>query len=137
MGPFVDYKEFRDFIEEKNEYKNVPTSRKEAFRYIGLATVFIAVTTVISPNFPFEFLGTKEYAEKSFFYKILYLNISITLVRTKYFSAWYILNAGNVACGLSYGGKDKNGKDKWNRAINARFMHEFRDNIKDKLEVTY
>ena len=36
-------------------------------------------------------------------------------VRFQYYSAWAFIDAGAVACGLSYNGKNKEGKDQWNR----------------------
>ena len=79
---------------------------KETMRLLGRTIVFFYVWIVIAPLVPLRYCITQEFAQHNFLWKILYLNMAVTLERTKYYSGWTLSEAGMAITGLSYSGKD-------------------------------
>ena len=83
--------------------------------------------------FVFLFLGNKyfpqsaiysdEFKKESFLYRILYVYVTITLVRTLYEFVWYFVNSAMVFSGFAYNGRDAKGNILWNDANNINLFH--------------
>jgi len=48
--------------------------------------------------------------------------MAMTVKRFFYYSPFMISNGAVIACGLSYNGKDKEGKDKWDKIVAVFIM---------------
>lgn len=134
VGPFCDYDEFRDYIYHRNDYSNIPNPLWVSLRTLFIGLVSMGITATVLPKNDMIYTMTKEYREDPIWYQIYFLLFSGFLIRVKYFTVWYIVTANTMACGLSYNGRDQNGKPQWDRIWSASYRHEIQDNIRAKLE---
>jgi hypothetical protein len=75
------------------------------------------LTVLLAPKFPLDYIVTEEYfiiskvryGQLNFFSQMLYMNIMITLLRTKYVSGWSFAEAGMASCGFTYNGTNSDG----------------------------
>lgn len=89
MGVFFEFRDFKHWAEETQEYKSVPSTVKESLKYfaMGIATLLTSVVgTVFFPvanNFDDEFIATSSLG-----YRLLYPMISVWLKRYFYYTAF-------------------------------------------------
>jgi lysophospholipid acyltransferase 1/2 len=55
-------------------------------------------------------------------YRIIYLYISASSQRAKYYIAWTLADLVNNASGFGFNGYDKNGNAKWNLITNVNIL---------------
>ena len=118
IGPFIEYKDFIDFIEEKNCYENL-TSKKKLTYLLKQGTIrllssffFMGTYAFFLPYVPVEFLGEKDFVIKypKFYQRIFYLLLTGPAVRSRYYSGW-LLNTSTLAFnGIAYDEINKNGE---------------------------
>ncbi|XP_033727624.1 uncharacterized protein LOC117316955 [Pecten maximus] len=134
-GPPVFYTDYIQFINGENlkvskpETKNTsnhqiesPTPTPEtAMRETGLIVAVCGVLMLLSPIFfPVSRLADDEFLyETNILYRNLYLLISVSLVRAKYYFAWKLGELTNQSAGLGFQGYDENGKEKWDLLNNV------------------
>ena len=117
IGPFIEYKDFINFIEEKNCYENL-TSKKKITYLLKQGTIrlllsffFMGTYAFFLPMVPVEFLGEKDFVIKypKFYQRIFYLLLTGPAVRSRYYSGW-LLNTSTLAFnGIAYDEKVENG----------------------------
>jgi len=134
LGPFCDYNDFRDFIYLQNDYREIPNTFSASFLELLGGFVFMGITATVLPHYLPDYMATPQFAKDSVLYQIFYINFCMLVVRIRYYSAWYVGTANTMSCGLSYNGRDANGKPQWDRIWSASFRHEIRDNLREKLE---
>lgn len=112
MGPFIEYADFKAWIELTGNYKKmpvgiskgmvtiVPALTKLVIGFVGMA-IFIVFTEFL--GFSIHFCGTKEYVTSgSLPYRIFYYFMAMTGQRFFYYSPWSFSDAGVIACGIAY-----------------------------------
>jgi len=68
------------------------------------ALIYSFFIVIVYPRWSLESLLSAEYEEACLLYKILWLNLTITLHRTKYVSGWLFSESGLAAAGFTYNG---------------------------------
>ena len=111
-GPYLDYNEHKNWIEQRGTYANIPSNAFQLLKWFGYLVLVAYIFSQIQPYFPLEDLLSKEYSEMDLWRKIYIATISGTLVRSKYYLCWCTMQNNLIASGIAYG-KDKNGKDTW------------------------
>lgn len=71
-GPFVDYRDHQDFIMQENKYKNIKISGEQFIFNLGQLVFMHVVFLGFQGFFPFDLIGTAEYQDTTFGYKILF-----------------------------------------------------------------
>ena len=112
MGPYIEFSDFKAWIELSGNYKKmpvggmkgtatiIPSLTKLAIGFVCMG-VFIGFTEFL--GFSIQFCGTKEYVTcGSLLYKIFYFFMAMTGQRFFYYSPWSFSDAGVTACGISY-----------------------------------
>ncbi|CAD8184844.1 unnamed protein product [Paramecium octaurelia] len=133
-GPSFDYYDYDIFIKRTNVYEKIPSTFWETFRLFRNALIYSFFIVVVYPRWSLESLMSAEYDEACLLYKILWLNLTITLHRTKYVSGWLFSESGLAAAGFTYNGK-QDGKDKWLRIRSIDPTIDLTTNPKDKIEL--
>lgn len=118
IGPFIEYKDFINFIKEEDCYKEL----KKNFGYIFvhglmkfiLSFVFIGIYSFIFPKIPMSLIGQTDFAIKypKLWQRFIYLFLCAPAVRAKYYSGWTLSHSTLIFCGIAYGeSKSKDGKE--------------------------
>ena len=75
----------------------------------GFALIYSALYIFLLPKFDLESVLSDRFRESNIFIKILWFNITITLMRAKYVAGWFFSEIGFAAAGFTYNGTDKEG----------------------------
>lgn len=110
-GPFMEYNDFINFIEEKNEYASIPytyyRSLKRFLEAIILAIVNFALGNYGNPEKVIDSNGNYNIFQRCLFFYLSWFSLY------KYFSGFSFCEAGILASGFAYEGKtvNENGKE--------------------------
>ncbi|ESN94562.1 hypothetical protein HELRODRAFT_121109, partial [Helobdella robusta] len=146
-GPFSFYKEYINFIHGNNiTYQPLnalfPVSTivhefyfSNYFKKLSSVAVFLVLMAVCTPMFPAQTLIDETFnSSHSLPYRIIYCVISTSAARFKYYVAWKLAEAINVAAGLGFGGVDQFGRQRWDFMDNVSvFKVEFATSIRTLL----
>lgn len=104
MGPSFEFSDFKNFINLSEEYKNITLN---LCAIPALTELFKSILNILSvlffmSTFDSKYLTTEEFGNKSIFYKFVFYNISMLILRTKYYAAWKMSQSAVVFSGLSY-----------------------------------
>eukprot|EP00003_Mantamonas_plastica_P006565 TRINITY_DN1538_c0_g1_i1.p2 TRINITY_DN1538_c0_g1~~TRINITY_DN1538_c0_g1_i1.p2 ORF type:complete len:458 (+),score=121.13 TRINITY_DN1538_c0_g1_i1:636-2009(+) len=125
-GPAVDIKDYLDYIngdmfDQAKDKKNPFSLFTMLFKLI-LGFACAGVFQWGGANFPLAHLHSEEFLANSLVYRHVYLMISVTLTRYKYYFAWSLAEGALVACGMAFNGYTKDGSIKWDRALNVNIL---------------
>lgn len=76
LGVFFEYRDFINWIEERNEYKRVPSPVLESLKYVVYGISCLVVFSLGSAYFPMGYCFTDEFTEHSLAYKLFYANFA-------------------------------------------------------------
>ena len=120
IGPFLEFSDYKRFIERTGEFKSIPSPIVPSLIFFGYSFLYLGVFVVGDMFFPIETCWSMKYYEFSFPYKVFYYWIALIIKRFFYYSPFTLADAGLVACGFGYNGtileKDKP-VDKWDRSV--------------------
>ena len=109
VGPFIEYKDFINFIDLTDCYANLNKNLGYIF-YQGLEKLFLAIFYAIffalfGDKYPMYAVGTAEFREKypSFWQRILYMYLCGPIGRAKYYVAWLLTYSSLIFSGMAYG----------------------------------
>jgi D-alanyl-lipoteichoic acid acyltransferase DltB (MBOAT superfamily) len=108
-GPFVEYKDFMNFIELTDCYTNL-TSNLGFIFYQGFEKLFLGIFYIIffalyGNKIPMYAVGKAEFREKypKFWQRILYMYLCGPVGRAKYYVAWLLTYSSLIFSGMAYG----------------------------------
>jgi len=135
-GPFFEFRDYIDFIEENDRYKNIPQSFQRSFKKLFQGLFFLVLCIGIPFIIDVREIVTIEFYELPYYYQLLKFMAALIAVRTTYYVAWYINDGSITLSGLSYNGKDSNGIEKFDRincadALGVELCTSPRDGIKN------
>ena len=132
LGTFFEYRDFINWIEEKNEYKKVPSPILESLKYLCYGITVIVIFSLGAGNFPIMYCYSDEFMEHSFLYKFAYANTSGYFAKFFYYSAFLFQTGTAIASGFGYNGRsevddselvdiqtnpDRKGEHQWDKFI--------------------
>jgi lysophospholipid acyltransferase len=117
LGVFFEFRDFKHWAEETQEYRNVPSTILESLKYLVMGLVCLGISVIGSIFFPVSNNWNDEFiANSSYVYRVLYPMFSCGLKRYFYYTAFLFQTGTVIACGLGYNGKDpKSGADLWDK----------------------
>lgn len=68
------------------------------------------------------FIEDTEILEKPVWYRIIFLYITTSCTRARYYIAWVLADMVNNASGLGFNGYDENGNAKWDLVTNVQIL---------------
>ena len=108
-GPFIEYKDFINFIELKDCYSNLTDNIGYIF-YQGTEKLifgifFIIFFALFGDKYPMSAVGTAEFREKypKFWQRIIYIYLCGPVGRAKYYVAWLLTYSSLIFSGMAYG----------------------------------
>lgn len=127
LGVFFEYRDFKAWIEEREEYQKVPSPVVESLKYAVKGILCIAFYSAGTSFFPMAFCFTHEFAECSLPYKLMYALLTGGFTRYFYYSAFVFQTGAVIASGLGYNGRkevtgdgkigEKEGEHQWDKFI--------------------
>jgi lysophospholipid acyltransferase len=112
LGVFFEFSDYKRFIERTNEYKNVPSPVLVSLHTLVNAVVFTGAFVICSQWFYLSYCYDSAYMSHSFWYRIMYLNLGMTVRRFFYYGPFLFTTGAIQASGLGY-----NGNGKWDKVI--------------------
>ncbi len=92
-----------------------------ALKQFGKALLFFFPIIFLQPLIPYEYMATAEFAQQSWWYKLIYFNISVIIERFENYYKWTISQSAYVASGLGFNGYDRDEKPKWDQFVLCYF----------------
>ena len=109
IGPFIEFKDYINFIEYKDCYSNL-TNNLGFVLYQGCEKLFLGIFftiffAVFGDKYPMSLVGKAEFREKypSFWQRILYMYLCGPVGRAKYYVAWLLTYSSLIFSGMAYG----------------------------------
>jgi len=135
VGPFIEYKDFDDFINRKGQFAKKYKTFGASFLFLLSAFAFTAVLSIWGPTFAPDYMITEEYANRSIWYRLLYFNIMLNMIKVKYYAGFMFGNANITAAGLSYDENATNFFDRYSKISCVKpITNEMSTNFKEKIE---
>jgi hypothetical protein len=106
IGPFYEYKLFSNYIKRKSVYAQLPSPVLPSLVRLVQGLLLISVFMLTSSYFDHMYFTTHQAASQSLLYKSIYMLGLYVGVEGKYFGGWKLSEAGAIASGLGYSGKD-------------------------------
>lgn len=130
-GPFVFFQDYIAFIngtnlklenDDKPSTVNPPYMASAVKKFI-VGIIMAAIFIYGSALFPYLRNTDVEYmANTGVIEKLLFMQISLFVVRCKYYVAWSLADAVCNTAGLGFNGYDENNKPKWNKFSNIDIL---------------
>jgi lysophospholipid acyltransferase len=119
VGPFVEYSDFKNWIEISGQYKNMPRSGTlfpSLWRLLnGLMCLAIHIVFTMILGYSVYFCGSEEYLKHgNLAMRFVYYFIAMTGQRFMYYTPWCLSDASGISCGISYQDSTKT----WDRIVN-------------------
>lgn len=100
--PFVDYRDYQDFILQENNYKNIKISFTQFLdnikELIGVQVIFMA----LKGYFPFDWIASDDYYKSGYLYFIGWIWIGCIGLRCRYYAGFVYGQLAVDLCGISY-----------------------------------
>ncbi|OXA57729.1 membrane-bound O-acyltransferase domain-containing protein 2 [Folsomia candida] len=126
-GPLVFFKDFRQFIYYDESPSSVVVVLKKLFGSIFFALLYLKV----APSYNISHLREEEFLQRAFWNKIVFIHVSTSLERSKYYHAWILSDAVCNASGLGYKKETKS----WDLVTNVDALaFELGTNFKNSLD---
>ncbi|KAF8351002.1 MBOAT, membrane-bound O-acyltransferase family-domain-containing protein [Amanita rubescens] len=147
VGPYLDYQEYNDLINEttfrKLEMRDkakagrlIPKGRKRvAYMKMLMGLIYLGIFVVLGGTHNFGVTLTPWFASKSLLFRIAAFQAYGILERTKYYAIWTLTEGASILTGLGFTGFGPKGESTWEGAANVKVMQiEFAPNFKVLLD---
>jgi len=114
IGPFIEYKDFINWIYLTGHYKDMPRgdlstvwpSLKRFFA--GCACITLHLVLVVYFGYSVYFCGKPEFEHhKTLLYRLFFMSMAMTSQRFMYYTPWCFSDSSLIACGLAYNKVEK------------------------------
>lgn len=135
-GPAIEIREYLDYIsmdmfQNKDCKGKVPDGSLQAVKSMLFAFVWVPFT-ILSGTFPITYLASEAFKVAPFYEKLWRIYLHPSLMRGRYYFAWYLSEGAFIACGFGYNGTTSDGTRKWDRAKNMNMIKvELAQNLRD------
>ncbi|KAI9247988.1 MBOAT, membrane-bound O-acyltransferase family-domain-containing protein [Phascolomyces articulosus] len=128
VGPQFSFSLYRKWLsttplqEEGNAVAQEEAEKDQmryVFRCLGLAVVYLAIQQGIGGNYPTSYLLTDEYASLGLLRRIWIFMVTGKFVYNKYIGVWMLTEGACAYFGISYEGKDGQGRHLFGGLANA------------------
>eukprot|EP01017_Pseudomicrothorax_dubius_P034757 TRINITY_DN4798_c0_g1_i7.p1 TRINITY_DN4798_c0_g1~~TRINITY_DN4798_c0_g1_i7.p1 ORF type:complete len:336 (-),score=42.86 TRINITY_DN4798_c0_g1_i7:61-1068(-) len=135
IGPAHSYKDFIDFMNMRGDFAKIPSPWKRFGELVLQTLFFIGVTLFVLPRLPYRHVLDKDFAERSLFFKMAYINATSIAIRCRYYLGFKLAQANITLAGISYvKPKGEEEKDSWERIISSKARYELSINVREKVD---
>jgi lysophospholipid acyltransferase len=118
-GPFFEFKDYINFIEQKDRYTTIPASFKHTLLKLLQGFFFIGLCIILPNIVGIDEIAEKQFSDQSYLIQFLKFTLVCFSIRTTYYAAWALTDGSIGISGLSYNGKNADGTPKFDRIICA------------------
>ena len=122
IGPYFEFKDYINFIEQKEQYANIPFSLAKGLMKYVVAVVCMGLAVYICQYVYAEFYVSEEYYQSSFLMKLAYSWLNVVQFKYKGYSIWSFSDGANILSGLSYSGNDENGNPQYGTVVSIKIL---------------
>lgn len=117
MGIFIEFADFKRWIERAGEYKDIPSPIANSLTILVKGMVCCGIFAALDPYLNLAYNWSDEYSQKPWLYKMFYYYASMTVKRVFYYGPMLMASSGTAACGIHYNGKNKDGVHLWDKIV--------------------
>jgi hypothetical protein len=122
-GPATDYNDYLTWIDGSKLGGAKCNTVFAILKKISGAVMCAIAFVVILPNCPVDNHGVSEWLSSNpHWYVLGYNQVSLFLVRHRYYFAWILGDAGCNAAGFGFNGLDAKGAQKWDSVLNLDYV---------------
>lgn len=138
VGPVFPIKRYRNYVEGKfgddNDPQKPPKSEYDALKRFGLGILYLTMFQILGFYVSDKLMSSWYLRRYNFVNRMLIMGIWGKFTLYKYISCWLLAEGSCILLGISFNGKDENGKPKWDglRNVNLSVLEntkEFDDYI--------
>jgi lysophospholipid acyltransferase len=120
-GPVFHSREYLDFMHLRNEFADMKHTRTAIYvafkRFLaGLIIGGFFAGSGMVPQLRFDYLETESFLAESFLTRVVLVHIATSVMRLKYYFAWYMSDSACLLAGIGY---SPSSRDKFSRSQNA------------------
>ena len=117
LGIFFEFRDYKAWVERAAEYRDVPAPFAETFRYLAEGAACLGLVLGVQPYIPMEHMWGEAYWERPYWQRLGYYYCAMWVRRSFFYAPFKLSGAAISACGLTYNGKDKDGKHRWDKIV--------------------
>ena len=122
IGPYFEFKDYINFIEQKEQYSNIPLSLTKGLMKYVIGILCMGVAVYICQYVYIDFYITEEYNQSTLLMKLVYSWLNLNQVKYKGYGIWSFSDGANILSGLSYSGNDDNGNPLYEAVISVKIL---------------
>ena len=122
VGPYFEFKDYINFIEQKEQYSSIPLSLSKGLLKYVVATCCMSVAVYICQYINIDFYGSEKYNQSTLLMKLVYSWLNYTQFKYKGYSIWSFSDGANILSGLSYSGKDEKGNALYKAVVSINIL---------------
>ena len=109
VGPFIEYMDFINFIEEKDCYKDLKNKIgyifRQGFQKLLLGFFFMGFYSIVGAKYPMTAIGTSQFRidYPEWWQRLLYMYVAGPVARSKYYIGWLLSYSSLIFSGMAYG----------------------------------
>ncbi|RKO86775.1 MBOAT, membrane-bound O-acyltransferase family-domain-containing protein [Blyttiomyces helicus] len=127
VGPSINFSDYRSFSRREvgkmldlwAPFDSIPSSTIPALKAFLIGAIASFIFAKYEKPWTHAFAIEDAFMEKSFFYRLMYINIAGNIQRCKFYGAWKLAEGACILCGIGYAGKTADGRDAWTRVENV------------------
>jgi len=121
LGPFFEFRDYKDFIEKQGFYANIPSTLPETGRKLFAGIICLTLCIILPSRFDINKLATDEFHDLPFWHKAIYFWFACFAVRLTYYVGFTLVEGSVAISGLSYNGSVKQ-ESRWDRTANSDIL---------------
>ena len=103
VGPFIEYQDYKHFLEEEGRFKRIPNSTVPALKNFGQGIGSLLINLIL-PGLTISIynMHTAWFTEANFIVKMVYIYLAMLAARCLYYIAWKLTDSALTISGISY-----------------------------------
>ncbi|TPX55123.1 hypothetical protein PhCBS80983_g05582 [Powellomyces hirtus] len=102
VGPANDFSEYRRFTRGEPPFDHIPPRGIATLRTFLMGVFTLGIYIWLDKPLSHWGILTDEFAKKSFFYRLMYINLAGNVVRCKYYGVWKLAEGACNLSGIGY-----------------------------------
>jgi hypothetical protein len=107
-GPFIEYRDFQDYMLMERNYANVRISLKQFLANFRDLVLYQVIFLGLAPYFPFQAMSGPLWAKYSFSWKCVWILVAGWVLRARYYIAFSYGQVAADLSGISYDSEQDN-----------------------------
>ncbi len=83
MGPAFEYEKYIDFVQERGNFQNIPSTIMATMKQLGIGIFFLLIAAVIQPKYTADLFYQKDFIQGDLLYQYYIMFIVGILARAK------------------------------------------------------